>query len=712
MVRKNDICVPASECKNCICDGFGGRTQYITYDRKNFTFDGNCTYLLSRDLLVPDAFNFQIYVSLGWCGEEDNAIQLLNDDSVEHSCVRAVYILHRSHSIAIEKSGTENRVSAMKNVVDGTLIQQLPLLATWVKITEIQGKGINIKFKESQLEVSVMCDELSFSIRLPSIKYGGKLEGLCGDCNGNPEDDLKLNPKYKMQVLDNNVNTIIESWLSDEPALKVEEKCMNAEQLKGCVPPPPENDPCQRILDQSIFGQCHLLADPTMYVSMCQADICKTGVKDACSHLAAYARECTRHGICIDWKKGKCRDKTECPADMVYEACGCQKTCDSIRNNKNIQHIKCTMPTEGCFCPINFVLNNDKCIPEKECTQCGTNHFVGDQWYPDKCTLCECGYKGKVNCTKKDCSAVGIVCQLGYKQIKVEQADECCPIYKCVPEIKESEKCPEPTLPICAPDQFNKMITDNLSNCSKYVCECKPVDQCKPANPDSTLNLLPGEVIVMETSGCCPVKKVICDKSKCAPKPTTCDEQFHEVVKDDTYTNSCCDEFKCIPPKNQCIVDVDGKKKLKNIGEIWSTKEPCLHKKCAYGVNGALVAVDEKQICAVMQCPLGFSLKIPVGQCCGDCVQDKCVFNGTLYEPEKQWQSVDLCTTYKCSEQGKQLVVTTMLPTCPDINNCPLESRYFENCCQRCEIKIEDKSKFFFHSQIYLIVKLIFLLYL
>lgn len=687
MVRKGDICVPVSECKNCICDGFG-RSQYITYDRKNFTFDGNCTYLLTRDLLVPDAYNFQIYVSLGSCNDEDNSITLTNNIA-KHSCVKALRILYGMHTVVIEKSGLENKVSAMKNIVDGALVMELPLIATWVKITEVQGKGININFIESQLELSIMCDELSFSIRLPNVKYAGKLEGLCGDCNGNPTDDLKLNPKYKKKVLSNDINSIIESWLADEPALKVEEQCVKSEEIKDCVLLP-EHDPCQAILDQSIFGQCHLLADPTMYVSMCQADICKTGAKEACSHLAAYASQCSRHGLCIDWKKGKCDSKIECPADMVYEACGCQKTCDSIKDKKNTELIKCSNPTEGCYCPPGKVLNNDKCIPVKECTQCGPNHFVGDQWYPDKCTLCECGDKGKVNCTKKDCNSVGIVCQLGYKQITVDQPDECCPIYKCVPEIKESDKCSEPALPNCASDQFNKMITDN-NNCSKYVCECKPIDQCK-ADPEP--KLLPGEAIVTETSGCCPKKKVICDKSKCPSKPEKCDDEFHELIKDDSSTNNCCDTFKCIPPKNQCIVEVDGKKKLRNIGEIWSTKEPCIHKKCAFGSNGLLVAVDEKQICPVTQCPLGFTLKIPIGECCGDCVQDKCIFNGTLYETDKEWQSKDLCTKYKCSQQGTHFVITTMMPTCPDIKDCPSESRYFENCCERCKIKVEDKSKY------------------
>lgn len=58
-VKKGDSCVMASKCRNCVCDGFG-QSQYLTYDRSNFTFDGNCTYLLSRDVSAEKVHSFQV----------------------------------------------------------------------------------------------------------------------------------------------------------------------------------------------------------------------------------------------------------------------------------------------------------------------------------------------------------------------------------------------------------------------------------------------------------------------------------------------------------------------------------------------------------------------------------------------------------------------------------------------------------------------------
>lgn len=133
------------------------------------------------------------------------------------------------------------------------------------------------------------------------------MEGLCGDCNGDATDDIKLNPK-KTTIISGTEPTIKEfanSWLADEPKLgKNEELCHTDDEAK-CQPLSPDLDPCFKIMDESIFGQCHLLVDPIMYVSACQKDICASGLtqKGACESLAAYARECSRNGLCIDWRR-------------------------------------------------------------------------------------------------------------------------------------------------------------------------------------------------------------------------------------------------------------------------------------------------------------------------------------------------------------------------------------------------------------------------
>lgn len=692
-VRKADKCIPVSDCKNCVCDGFG-RSQYITYDRKNFTFDANCTYLLSRDTKIPNLYAFQVYVTLAPCNDSttNNSIQ-----SNQRSCITALHILYGEHVVHLQKE-----TNSIKAFVDGIEVNALQFKTDWIEIIEEHGKGLNIDLIKSLVEVNTIFDDLSFSIKIPSIKYGSNVEGLCGNCNGDPSDDLKVNPKHSDKVKTNELNDILQTWLAEEPTLNLTQKCVTKAKIEDeCIPLPPEMDPCLQLLDSNTFGQCHLIVNALKYVSMCQIDLCKTGSNQngACSYLSAYARECLRNGICVDWKKGVCNEKFECPDDMEYKACSCHKTCDythliDIRSSMgNKTDDKCTELVDGCFCKNGKRLNNlGICVTERECRPCDDkNHFVGDKWQQDKCTDCECSEKGIVSCTKKLCaSQSGIICQLGFKNIVIEpNANECCPTYKCVPEIVTA-KCQEKPLPKCASDQYVKIMID-ASNCTSYVCECKPANECKFVKHRP---LLIGEKLINETNGCCMQRKIICDKSQCPQKPKKCDQEFYEVaVKPQNKTDLCCEEFTCIPPSHLCIIDEGKSKFVKKIDEIWSTNDPCVKRKCVFGKNKSPIVSEEHEKCSVTNCSLGFKLQIAKDKCCGQCVQEKCVFNNVTMDINSTWLSSDNCTTFKCSMMEKQLIISSSQATCSDVSDCPIELKYFENCCERCKPRIEDKSK-------------------
>lgn len=701
-VRKGEKCVTVNECKDCVCDGFG-RSQYITYDRKNFTFDANCTYLLSRDIQVPNAHTFQVYVSLGPCQNYLELIDVRGSFDVDHSCTQSLHILYGTHIIHLQKS--EQKPDSLETLVDGIAVESLPLKKEWVLINAERGKGVNINLVKSLVEVNAIFDDLSFSIKIPSVKYSNNVEGLCGNCNGDPTDDLKPNPKHLNKVKSNDLNEILQTWLADEPALNLTEKCVSETKIsEECVPLPPESDPCLQLLDQNTFGQCHLIVNALKYVSMCQQDMCKTGPnqKGACSHLAAYARECSRNGICVDWKKGACIENFECPSDMEYQACSCHKTCEMINGKTANEKVKilnenCAEPVDGCFCKNGKVLNkNGKCVTERECLPCDDNdHFIGDKWQPDKCTECECTTSGKANCTKKQCAVSGAVCQVGFKEVLIDaSANDCCPQFKCVPQVV-SAICLEKPQPHCANDQFIKVILDN-SNCTSYVCECKPVSECKPAQ-NRPLRL--GEKLVKETKGCCPQEVIVCDKTTCPSKPVKCDLPFYEIIKkEQEHANVCCEEFMCAPPKNLCLVELNGKTIARKVGESWPTEKPCIKKKCVFGGNSLATVSEEQDICPVKQCALGFILNTPKDKCCGDCVQDKCVLENKTYAIGSTWFSNDNCTTFKCTLLGNQMVVSSAQPTCPNVSDCPKEQRYFADCCERCKQQAEDKSERLFNE--------------
>lgn len=695
-VRKGDDCVPVTDCRDCVCDGFG-KSQYLTYDRNNFTFDGNCTYLLTRDAMLKNVHTFQVYTTLGPCGV-DSIHKKLNSGS----CTQSLHILYGSHIVHLQR---DEKTNSITTIVDGLVVKTLPLQKQWIDISVQSGREIKINLPESQVEVKALFDDMSFSISLPSVKYGSKLEGLCGDCNGNPADDLKVNPNAK-DIKDDSFTNVIKSWLSDEPALPNENECLSEEVAEfDCIPLPPEDDPCLEIVNEDTFGECHLIVDPYMYLSLCQTDMCKSGPNQqgACAHIAAYAKECAKNAICIDWKETKCKTNTDCPTGMIYKPCGCDETCEMVKQRNALQDTaaikssqsmvmyvdgltaKCSVrKSEGCFCPDGKVNNNGKCIPESQCNQCDDEgHFPGDKWFPDKCNECECGSDGTVKCVKLECSSRGVVCESGFNQLVISDDTECCPIYKCVPEPIKPKlvSCPDKPLPQCGQNQYNKMHID-ADGCSKYICECKPIEECTPLE---TVILQPGEVESVDQSGCCPVKRVICDKTKCPPKMLTCSQEFYDpvLVSD---PSQCCEVYVCKPPTNLCLIEDNDYRKYIGIGENYQTGNPCVNKKCVTNpIDGTAKLVELVEDCFVKSCPPGFELEVADGKCCGTCIQTKCAFEYDIYGPGQVWHSKDNCTTYKCVEISGQFVVNSMLETCPDITDCPEYKRYFKGCCQYCK---------------------------
>lgn len=83
---------------------------------------------------------------------------------------------------------------------------------------------------------------------------------MCGDCNKNPDDDIRYgafdgHPGGKPK----DINDFALSWLYENlPGGQTRQECENKPEAE-CVEVAPENDPCSRLLDENIFGQVNAL---------------------------------------------------------------------------------------------------------------------------------------------------------------------------------------------------------------------------------------------------------------------------------------------------------------------------------------------------------------------------------------------------------------------------------------------------------------------
>lgn len=98
-------------------------------------------------------------------------------------------------------------------------------------------------------QVTIKYESLAVSVKVPSRKYGGKMEGLCGDCNNNRKNDLTLSNGD----ITTDSDKFVSNWLHTELGISPE----------ACLPPPPpvceglspDEDPCRQILEYETFRE-------------------------------------------------------------------------------------------------------------------------------------------------------------------------------------------------------------------------------------------------------------------------------------------------------------------------------------------------------------------------------------------------------------------------------------------------------------------------
>uniref|UniRef100_A0A481MQJ2 Hemolectin n=1 Tax=Nipponaphis monzeni TaxID=196483 RepID=A0A481MQJ2_9HEMI len=690
LIKDFGTCIKPSKCKNCICEG-SGTSQYTTFDKVDFTHKQNCSHILVKTTKENDSSKpgFSIIETTGICSN------LLFTNGI---CVQNLTIIHAAHKLHLHYNidGSKIQVS-----VDGNEVKMIPFINKWLSISESPGKSITVIIPILEIEIIFMTMNQGFSIKMPSHLYYDKTEGLCGSCNGDSMDDMAA-PDGNIPM---NVDEFVKSWKANETDLGHCENIFTATKEKEdtCSIPKPDVDPCLKLMDSKIFGQCHAIVDVNLYLKKCHSILCQGHEGSFCHSLEAYVRECQSFGVCLDWRSPNLCPYS-CPKGLLYKTCssGCEETCDNYKLLRSGE-IPCkNLPTEMCTCPTGQVFNNSVCVNENRCEPCDSeNHFVGDVWLVDKCTECTCIAGSKtVRCEKKQCNQPSFaICQTGFKSIKNENnSDECCEQYKCIPEENTVQDCVDIAVPVCATDQVVKIELAS-NGCKRFICECKPKDQCVSVSPDKDVELLPGMVNVMNNQGCCPSFQAICAPNTC-PTPQPC-PMYHNRIEIGNY--SCCPQFKCELPNNTCIYEYEwiasiegGERKrldsektvdLKQLNDSWEDG-PC---RLCYCDMSSTRGICNKIECAA---PIINSEYIIVshtkyGQCCPSYKKQSCIFNGTVYNVGSEWSSLNPCVTMSCKlDSNGEAYMTESLQNCN--TDCPLGWTYMPSttsCCGICTQK-------------------------
>lgn len=365
-----------------------GQNHYRTFDGLHYRFLGNCEYTLVQDMMNSFAIN---------------VVNDPNCDVSKNKCSRTIkFDLMNTHIILKQdQDGNPIAINADNEVLT------LPSTMLSLHISNIAGYII---IKESVNSIMMKWDgEESIYIKVGE-QLQGQTFGLCGTFNHDMSDDLMTrtqgNTASRIVTMEE-IGTFGRSWsvgqncdhVSQEPKSYCESKTN-----EGVVKSTNAIMLCSYIMDTP----CADVIDPTPFFNACKEDVCQMENSDLldqspCNAMASYFRECSRHGIHIDWRaEGRC--PIQCPAGQEYHVCGssCAPSCfnpDCIGCND--EHC-----IDGCHCPFTTYIHGNECLEREDCPCLyGDKIFQPRERLRQDCNQCVC-LGGNFHCTKNECDGV------------------------------------------------------------------------------------------------------------------------------------------------------------------------------------------------------------------------------------------------------------------------------------------------------------------
>ncbi|NXM94510.1 OTOGL protein, partial [Sylvia borin] len=548
-----DSCCPEWECP-CQCSVLS-ELSVITFDGNNIALCNMASYVLVK---LPGEI---IVAHIEKCPA--NQVRFLHlCNNYNWLCFKKLNVTTNTCQIII------NRL-ARKVVVD-SVIQPLPFSKEGLSIQDTGAMyvvntpaGISIKWAHVTGIIDIQYGSHSNTTR--------KTEGLCGVCNGDPSDDLKMQNKTVITNMEE-IEMFIKSW-EIEKSLDVTTR----RPVRNCIE---DNCTyCMELLNRSIFIPCHKKVSPQEFCEKMWVNSTNFWNYE-CDALSAYVALCNKHNICIKWRTPDyCA--LSCPEGKEYQSCvqPCEaKTC---LNKWFYEDSPCSYLREDCVCKNGTILHrtdSDLCIPEEKCTctdNKGQPRSAGEIWNGSMrgCCMYGCLENGSIIAVEPECSEdPPPVCEReGEVLLHVIEETACCPKKVCECNMSLCDAI----IPTCKPNEKLVVGYHPLSCCPQYQCECDPsvcfnasqpncredqfIVEAKQEDPccfshlcvcESCIEPVPlcseGEILTVDLNTihyCCPHYYCVCDENLCSEPPMICTDDMTPVKE--KILGQCCPEWHC-----------------------------------------------------------------------------------------------------------------------------------------------------------------------
>nr|XP_046204828.1 mucin-2-like [Oncorhynchus gorbuscha] len=649
------------ECQ-CICYGWGD-PHYVTFDGTYYGFQGNCSYVLVKEILPK--YNFSVVIDNYYCDAPDGL-----------SCPQSLTIFYQSYKIFMTKKDVDGVFTSLIYVNQKRII---PAYET--KDFRITDNGIETLLVIPAINAKVSFTGLMFSIYLPWDKFSGNTEGQCGTCDNNRTDDCRL----PNGTIDSSCPDMAHQWYVAD------------HNNSQCTPPPPEpiptpppgcDPPICHLIQSKVFESCHKIIPYEPFLVACIFDACyMDDVTIGCTSLQTYADACAQAGVCIEWRNytnGQC-DFT-CEKPKVYKACGPQvePTCNAWYNFKFIQtqnefSVMGDKQLEGCYCPPGTTLmssSSNYCIPS--CDICplpnGEWKEANETWVSN-CQECVCDpYSLEIQCQPMACQHQPPLTCNQEGQVKGVETVDCCQKDKCECDVTRCS-----TSKITCPVGFETEATMGVC-CLTY--QCVPKNVCVFNNTEYQ----PGANVPGDKC-----KNCVCGDSVDAQShlhiiechPTECDTHCQQGYDHQAVPGQCCG--KCV--QTSCVVMLpDNTTHTIQPGSVWiPSGDKCLKYECVK-IQEQFIPIEAKTVCPVFHpedCVPGTEVIAPDG-CCHVCIP--------ITKPCNVTKSKVYLDSNGCKSANK-VEVTTCSGSCVTYAMYSLEANMMERSCTCCREESTTKKE-------------------